>query len=256
MSQSLVNESAGARTPISGLVAAVFTLIVVLFASGLLRNLPQPVLAAIVLAAVISLVDVRALRHIWRFSRAEFFVAIAALLGVLGSGPVNGVLLGAAMSIVLLLRQAARPRVTELSRIPGTTYFGDRSRHPENEGTPGVLVIRCESALLYFNVEYVRERLFEILRARPDAVRLVVFFLGAVPNVDLAGAELLADLHRTFRAQGIDFRVADSHGDVRDALRRSGFEQQHGPIEVGQTVDLVIAQWQTSAAARGGSTTS
>jgi sulfate permease, SulP family len=256
MSQSLVNESAGARTPVSGLVAAVFTLIVVLFASGLLRNLPQPVLAAIVLAAVISLVDVRALRHIWQFSRAEFFVAIAALLGVLGAGPVNGVLLGAAMSIVLLLRQAARPRVTELSRIPGTTYFGDRSRHPENEGTPGVLVIRCESALLYFNVEYVRERLFEILRARPDAVRLVVFFLGAVPNVDLAGAELLADLHRTFRAQGIDFRVADSHGVVRDALRRSGFEQRHGPIEVGHTVDLVIAQWQASAAARGGSTTS
>ena len=96
-----------------------------------------------------------------------------------------------------------------------------------------MLVIRCESALLYFNVEYVRERLFEILRARPDAVRLVVFFLGAVPNVDLAGAELLADLHRTFGAQGIDFRVADAHGDVRDALRRSGFEQQHGPIEVG-----------------------
>src|SRR6185295_16366946 len=151
MSQSLVNESAGARTPVSGLVAAVFTLFVVLFASGLLRNLPQPVLAAIVLAAVMGLVDLRALRHIWQFSRAEFFVAIAALLGVLGSGPVNGVLLGAGMSVVLLLRQAARPRVTELGRVPGTTYFADRVRHPENESIPGVLVVRCESALLYFN---------------------------------------------------------------------------------------------------------
>ena len=108
MSQSLVNESAGARTPLSGLVAAVFTLIVVLFASGLLRNLPQPVLAAIVLAAVMQPRRHPALRHIWRFSRAEFLVAMAALLGVLGSGPVNGVLLGAAISIVLLLRQAAR----------------------------------------------------------------------------------------------------------------------------------------------------
>ena len=130
MSQSVVNESAGARTPVSGLIAAVFTLIVVLFASGLLRNLPQPVLAAIVLAAVMGLVDIRALQHIWQFSRAEFFVAIAALFGVLGSGPVNGVLLGAAISIVLLLRQAARPRVVELARVPGTTYFSDRVRHP------------------------------------------------------------------------------------------------------------------------------
>ena len=165
MSQSLVNESAGARTPVSGLVAALFTLGVVLFASGLLRNLPQPVLAAIVLAAVMGLVDIRALQHIWRFSRAEFLVAIAALVGVLGSGPVNGVLLGAAMSIVLLLRQAARPRVTELARIPGTTHFADRVPPPENESIPGVLVVRCESSLLYFNVEFVRERLFEMLIA-------------------------------------------------------------------------------------------
>jgi sulfate permease, SulP family len=248
MSQSLVNESAGARTPISGLVAAVFTLIVVLFASGLLRNLPQPVLAAIVLAAVMSLVDLRALRHIWRFSRGEFFVAIAALLGVLGSGPVNGVLLGAAMSIVLLLRQGARPRVVELARVPGTTHFADRQRHPENQQIPGVLVIRCESALLYFNVEYVRERVLDILAKRPNGVGLVVFYLGAVPKVDLSGAELLADLHKTFRARAIDFRLADTHGEVRDALRRIGFEQEYGLLETGQTVDVVATAWQASRA--------
>ena len=126
MSQSLVNESAGARTPLSGLIAAVFTLVVVVFASGLLRNLPQPVLAAVVLAAVMSLVDVHALRHIWRFSRTEFFVAMAALVGVLGSGPVNGVLIGAAISIVLLLRQAAAPRVRNWgsSPAPATSPIG------------------------------------------------------------------------------------------------------------------------------------
>ena len=228
MSQSLVNESAGARTPLSGLIAAAFTLIVVVFASGLLRNLPQPVLAAIVLAAVMGLVDIHALRHIWRFSRTEFFVAMAALVGVLGSGPVNGVLLGAAISVVLLLRQAAHPRVTELARIPGTTYFADRSRrHEETERTTGVFVVRCESSLFYFNVEYVREQLLALLATRPDAVRLVVFFLGAVPKIDLAGAELLSDLQRTFRAKGVAFRLADAHGEVRDALRRVDFEQEY-----------------------------
>jgi SulP family sulfate permease len=246
MSQSLVNESAGARTPLSGLVAALFTLIVALFASGLLRNLPQPVLAAIVLAAVMRLVDVKALRHIWHFSRAEFLVAITALLGVLGSGPVNGVLFGAAISIVILLRQAARPRVSELAEIPHTTYFGDLSRHPENQRTPGVLVVRCESALLYFNIEYVRERVFELLRARPDPVRLVVFFVGTVPRVDLSGAELLAELHRTLRAQGIAFRIAEARGQVRDALRRSGFERAHGSLASGQTIQAVIAEWHAT----------
>jgi MFS superfamily sulfate permease-like transporter len=245
MSQSLVNESAGARTPVSGLVAALFTLVVVVFASGLLRNLPQPVLAAIVLAAVMSLVDVQALRHIWHFSRGEFVIAMVAFLGVLGSGPVNGVLFGAAISIVMLLRQAARPRVTELARFPGTSLFADRSRHPATAVTPGLLVIRCESALLYFNVEYVRERVLELVAARTDHVRLIVFALGTVPKVDLAGAELIADLFRTFRARSIVFRVADAHGEVRSALARIGFDREHGPLEAGHTVDAVVAAWHT-----------
>lgn len=247
MSQSLVNESAGARTPLSGLVAALFTLGVVLFATGLLRNLPQPVLAAIVLAAVMSLFSVSALRHIWRFSRTEFFVALAALLGVLGSGPVNGVLLGAAISIVLLLRQAAHPRVVELVRVPGTAIFADRSRHPHEPQMPNVLVVRCESALLYFNVEFVRDRLFELLEGRSDQVRLVVFFLGTTPKVDLAGAELLADLHKTFAARGVAFKLADAHGEVRAALQRIGFEKTYGPLESGQTVDGIVSAWNASA---------
>ena len=246
MSQSLVNEDTGDRTPLSGLVAALFTLVVALFATGLLRNLPQTVLAAIVLAAVMSLVDIHALKEIWRFSRTEFFVAITAFLGVSGSGPVNGVLLGAAISIVLLLRQAANPRVTELGRVPGTTHFADLVRHPENERTPGVLVVRCESALVYFNIEHVHERLVALIAARQDAVRLVVFFLGAVPKVDLAGAELLADVRRTFRTRGIELRLADVHGEVRDALRRIDFEREYGALESGQTVNLVVGQWQAS----------
>ena len=247
MSQSLVNESAGARTPLSGFVAALFTLFVVLFASGLLRNLPQPVLAAIVLAAVMSLVDVHALRTIWRFSRTEFFIAIAALVGVLGSGPANGVLIGAAISIVLLLRQASRPRVTELARVPGTTSFNDLARNPEYERTPAVLVVRCESSLLYFNVEYVRERVLALLAERAGTVQLVVFFLGSVPHVDLAGAELIADLHKTLGARDITLRLAEAHGEVRNALRRVGFERVYGPLTSGQTVDLIVSEWRVAA---------
>lgn len=249
MSQSLVNESAGAKTPLSGLVAAVFTLVVAVFASGLLRNLPQPVLAAIVLAAVMGLVDIKALKHIWHFSRSEFAVVAVAFLGVLGSGPENGVLLGAAISIVLLLRQAAHPRVVELGRIPGTRIFADRANHPERERVPHVLVTRCESALLYFNVEHVRSRLLEFLTAREDDVQLVVLYLGTVPSIDLAGAEFLETVHGTLKARGIDFRVAETRGEVRNSLRRIGFDKIHGPLESGQTVDVVISQWQSARGA-------
>jgi high affinity sulfate transporter 1 len=248
MSQSLVNESSGARTPISGLVAALFTLFVVLFASGLLRNLPQPVLAAVVLAAVMGLVDVHALRTIWHFSRTHFFVAVAALVGVLGSGPANGVLIGAAISIVLLLRQAARPRITELGRIKGTAYFADYERHPENERTPGVLVVRCESALVYFNADFVRDRVERMIAEHPEPVRLLILYVGLVPRLDLAGAELIKDLHKTLAARGITLRLADAHGQVRDALRRIGFEEAYGALEAGRSVDLVLAEWQARTA--------
>jgi MFS superfamily sulfate permease-like transporter len=114
-----------------------------------------------------------------------------------------------------------------------------------------VLVTRCESSLLYFNVEHVRAKLLEFLTAREDTVQLVVLFLGTVPTVDLAGAEFLEALHGTLKARHIDFRVAETRGEVRDALRRIGFEKIHGPLESGQTVDVVISAWQSTEGGRG-----
>src|SRR4029077_9678243 len=153
MSQSLVNESGGARTPLSGFIASFFMLLIVLFLSGVLRYLPQPVLAAIVLMAVLGLFNVAALKHFWRADRSEFVVAIAALLGVLGSGLLRGVLIGAIISVVQLLRRASRPHVAFLGRIPGTRRFSDMARNPDNEPVSDALLVRVESSLLYFNAE-------------------------------------------------------------------------------------------------------
>lgn len=240
MSQSLVNEGGGARTPLSGLFAALLTLTVAVFFSGALQNLPQPVLAAIVLVAVAGLVKVKAMKRIFRFSRTEFLVMAVALAGVLASGILRGVLIGAALSVLLLLRRAARPRTTELGRVPGTDYFADAERHAENERDADTFVFRSEGGLLYFNAEWVRDRFFERLDARAPGVRLAVFFMGSVPIVDLAGADLLAELHRALRERGVAFRVAEARGQVREALRSAGFDREHGPLEEGDTVDSVI----------------
>lgn len=246
MSQSLVNQSAGAKTPVSGLIAALLVLIVAVFFTGLFHNLPQPVLGAIVLAAVTSLVDVSAFKRIWRFSRGEFSVALVAVLGVLGSGLLRGVLLGAVLSLVLLLRRATQPKVVELGRVPGTDYFADLTRHPENQRLPDVLVVRCEASLLYLNVEHVRDRFFEILNGRGDEPKLVVLFLGAVPFIDLAGTELLTELNDRLRDRGIAFRLAEAHGPVRNSMRRFGFERHGGQVEPNETVSSVISRWRRS----------
>ena len=235
-----------------GSCAALITLVVALFFTGLLRNLPQPVLAAIVLVAVTGLIQVDALRHIWRFSRTEFAVAMAALLGVLGSGLLNGVLLGVVISLLLLLRRASRPRVTELGRVPGTAYFADLTRHPENERVPDVLVVRSEGALLYFNVDHVRDRISALVSARAVPPRLIVFFMGNVPHVDLAGVEFLIGLHETSRRAGMELRLAEVRGEVREALRRAGHGSAGDTLaEANQTVDDVLNRWRRRGGARG-----
>jgi MFS superfamily sulfate permease-like transporter len=218
--------------------------LVTVFLAGLLRDLPQPVLAAIVLMAVTGLFKLSELKRLWRFSRAEFGVAIAALVGVLGSGLLRGVLIGAVLSLVLLLRRASRPYATELGRVSGTDFFADAVRHPENERLPDVFVFRPDAALLYFNVEYVRDRFFDLLNQRDSGVRLAVLFLGASPTVDLAGAELLEELRHGLRERGIDFRLAEARGNVRDSLRRAGFEKEYGPLEPNQPVAAVVAEWR------------
>ena len=139
--------------------------------------------------------------------------------------------------------------MTELARVPGTTLFADRSRHPETEVQPGVLVVRCESALLYFNVDFVRERVFELLQRASR---------GPIGSSSLRSARCRRSIWpapscsptciETFARAAIAFRVADAHGEVRDALRRIGFEREHGPLETGQTVDVVVTAWQASRA--------
>jgi MFS superfamily sulfate permease-like transporter len=242
MSQSLVNESAGAKSSFSGFLASCIILVVVLFFSGMLHDLPQPVLAAIVLAAVTGLVKVAALKRLWHFNRGEFMVSMAALAGVLCFGLLQGVLIGAVLSVLLLLRRASRPHTTELGAVPGSTYFADLERHKENQRVPGVFVFRAGSALLYFNVEYVRDRFTELLNKREDKVELAIFYLGTSPNIDLAGAEMLEELFDSLKARGIRFKLAETRGSVRDALRKAGFEKHYGPIEANQTVAEVVAQ--------------
>jgi high affinity sulfate transporter 1 len=225
MSQSLVNESAGARTPLSGLFAAGVILVVVLFFSGMLSDLPQPVLAAIVLMAVLGLVKVKAIARLWRTDRQELIIVAAALTGVLASGLLRGVLIGAVISLILLIRRASRPHVATLGRIPGARRYSDLERHADNELVPGVVIFRPESSLLYFNAEHVRAEAMEIVRAAPQPVRLVICDLSAAPHVDLAGAEMLKELAHELKSLGAQLRIVEARSKVRDKLRIEGVEE-------------------------------
>jgi MFS superfamily sulfate permease-like transporter len=230
MSQSLVNESGGARTPLSGFIAAVIILFVTVFLSGLLRNLPQPVLAAIVLVAVAGLFKFSELRHLRHAHRTEYIVAVSALLGVLGSGLLRGVLIGAIISLILLLRRASRPHVAFLGRIPGTRRFSDLARHADNEVIPSVLIFRPESSLVYFNADHVSETVLNRVRAQPMPPKLVVADLSASPHVDLQAAEVFEGLATELANTGIRLQVVEARSTVRDMLRTEGLDEKLGGI--------------------------
>lgn len=234
LSQSSVNDKAGAKTPLALVIASVAIGLCLMFLTGLLTNLPSVVLAAVVLVAVKGLVDIRELRHVWRVSRYEFFVSMVAFAAVLMLGILKGVIFAVLASMLLLIRRAAHPHVAVLGRIPGTRQYSDIERHPENEAVAGVMMFRVEASLLYFNVEHVRESVWSGIRNSATPVRLVICDLSNCPTADLAGARMLAALHADLVKSGMRLRIVAAHGAVRDMLRAEGLDQQVG--ELGRTV--------------------
>jgi SulP family sulfate permease len=255
-SQSLVNEEGGARTPISTAVAAVFILIVVLFFSHLLSALPQPVLAAVVLVAISGLLKLSALKELWRNDRPEFVVAAAAFGGVLTFGLLDGVMIGAAISLVQLVRASSHPHVALLGRIPGTRRFSDRDRHADNELFPGVMIFRPESGLVYFNVDNVYDAILSRVRAQSTPPKLVVLDLSAAPRVDMQSAYTLAAMADELVAEHIEFHVVEARSSVRDRLRREGVDGKFGGINRFTTVADVIDHFESESSPSGSIKTS
>jgi len=242
LSQSAVNDKAGARTPLALVFASITLALCLLFLTGLLENLPKAVLAAVVLTAVYGLIDFPALMRMWRISRLDFYAAAIALVSVLLLGILNGILLAALASILLLLMRVAQPHVAFLGRVPGTSSYSDMDRHPENEPLPGVIAFRPEASLIYVNADYVLESLLKRLDAvGAKGIRLVVCDLSASPYIDLAGSRMLHELHRELSARGITLRVVGAHGWVRDLLRADELGEKIGGIHRALTLDSLLA---------------
>jgi MFS superfamily sulfate permease-like transporter len=241
LSQSAVNDKAGARTSLALVFASITLALCLLFLTGLLENLPKAVLAAVVLTAVYGLLDFPELLRMWRVSRLDFYAAAIALGAVLLLGILQGILLAATASILLLLMRASRPHVAFLGRVPGTNSYSDVDRHPENEPLAGVIAFRPEASLIYVNAESVLESVLDRLRASaPSTIHLMVCDLSAAPYLDLAGSRMLHDLHRDLVSRGIALRVVGAHGSVRDLLRADGIGEKVSRLDRVVTLDSLI----------------
>jgi MFS superfamily sulfate permease-like transporter len=243
LSQSAVNDKAGARTSLALVFASVTLALCLVFLTGFLENLPKAVLAAVVLTAVYGLLDFPALLRMWRISRLDFYAATIALLGVLLLGILQGILLAALASILLLLARVSRPHVAFLGRVPGTNSYSDLERHPENEPLSGVIIFRPEASLIYVNADAVLEAVLTHLReVESSTVRVIVCDLSAAPYLDLAGSRMLHEMHAELASRGVRLRVIGAHGAARDVLRADGVEQKVGNISRAVTLDGVLSE--------------
>jgi sulfate permease, SulP family len=241
LSQSAVNDKAGAHTSLALVFASIALALCLLFLTGLLENLPKAVLAAAVLTAILGLLDFPAVFRMWHVSRLDFYAATIAIGGVLLLGILQGILLAALASILLLLGRVSRVHVAFLGRIPGTNNYSDLDRHPENEALPGVIAFRPEASLIYVNADTVLESVLGRVRAAdPRDLNLVVCDLSTAPYIDLAGSRMLHELHGELIGRGIALRIVGAHGSVRDLLRADGVEGKVGKLDrVVTVVDLL-----------------
>ncbi len=237
-SQSAVNDGAGAKTPMSLVITSTTLTVFVLYFADVLKDLPNLVLAAIVLVAVRGLVNVKEMKRLWKLSRPEFWIAMAAFSGVLMLGILRGVLLAAFCSLIVLLAGASRPNVAALGRMPATRRYSELGRHPEAQEIPGVFVFRVDVSVLYFNAEHIRESVKRAAAARQ--AKVAVCDLSSTPNMDISGATMLHELNEDLQREGGCLKLAEVRTRIRVLLREAGFGELLPHEDYQQTVDDVV----------------
>ncbi len=242
LSQSVINEKAGAKTPVSLIIASITIALCLLFLTGLLKNLPTVILASIVIVAIRGLFDIKEFKRLFKVNKMDFAIACFALLSVIIFGILQGVVIAALASLVILIRIVSTPHVAFLGRIPGTNRYTDLKRHPENETLPHILLFRVESPLLYFNVANVYQAIWKKILSKGPKLRYVIFDLSTSAYVDSSGARLIKRLYFDLELLGISFKIADAHSEVRDILRFEDIENLMGHISRRDSVhDVVIS---------------
>jgi len=241
LSQSAVNEKAGAKTPMSLVFASLAIGICLLFFTGLLKNLPTVILACVVIVAIKGLIDLKEFNRMRKINRQDFFIALCALVSVLMFGILDGVVIGAVFSLILIIKIVSTPHVAFLGKIPGTNRYTDNSRHHDNETIPGVLLFRIESPLLYFNVNNIHKIIWDKVLSEEKALNVVILDLSTSAYIDSSGAKFIKKLYQELKEKGISFKVAEAHSEVRDILRYEDIEHLFGHVSRRDSMHDIVS---------------
>jgi len=226
-SRTAVNDTAGARTPLASIITALLVLVSIAFFTPLFTNLPKAALGAIIIVAVINLIDIAEMRHIATVKRSDTVGMGVAFVGTLAVGIELGILIAVVASMLVVFARMSRPHTAVLGRIPDTTSYRNIIRFPEAVQAAGVRVIRIDAALSFVNSQYVKRLL--LAEADPsDGRRRVVLDCSGINDIDATGAETLSEIITEFAESPVELHLCDVKGPVRDVLHRSGLWDELG----------------------------
>jgi SulP family sulfate permease len=225
-SRSAVARQSNMATPVAGIFAAGLMLAAVLGLAPVLLHLPQAVLAASILVAVVGLVDVPTLRHTWRYSKAEGGAQLATFFGVLLQGVESGIMLGVGLSLLLFLWRTSRPHMAVVGQVPGSQHFRNVQRH-ETVLSPSVLSLRVDESLYFPNARYLEARIGELIAVSPE-VRHLVLMCSGVNQIDASALDALEAIAEQLQSADVQLHLSEVKGPVMDRLLRSDFLERFG----------------------------
>lgn len=227
-SRSAVNDQAGAKTGVAGLISAGLIVLTLLFLTPLFFYLPKAVLASIIIVAVLGLINIRMVKYLWLTDKADLGMLVATFLGTLFLGMQWGVLVGVGLSLLILLIKTARPHYAVLGKIPNEPHYKNVQRFPELETSDDTLILRFDAGLYFANISYFKTIIKKEIIKKGDKLR--AFFLNAdsINNIDTTAVHALEEILEECRSRGIEFYIIAVKGPVRDVLQKSSLMDKIG----------------------------
>ena len=245
LSQTATGETAGGRSQVSSLVTSALILATAVFLAPLFGTLANAVLGAIVIAAVLSLMDVTEMRRYWAWRRTDFFLALVALIGVVLTTVLVGMVLAVVLSVTFLLYQASRPYVAAIGRMPGQrAAFGDLTRHPDAKPIPELLIVRLDAPLYFFNANVARSQILGLVDAQHSKPVAVLIDLAATSDLDVTTTDMLFDLVANLHGRSIEVLLAQVKGSVRERLRKTELMGAIGENRIYLSVGTAVTAFQ------------
>lgn len=249
-SRTAVAKTAGAHTQLVGVIGALAILALLAFANDVTERLPTPALAAIVIVAGLSLLDIGEMRWLWNARRTEFGVCLAALLGVVMIGVLEGIVVAILLSLSDFVRRAWRPHDAELGRVAGRKGYHDLGRHPEADQVPGLVLYRFDAPLFFANAEFFGDRIRQIVSRQGEPVRWVIVAAEPVTDIDTTGAEILERLMDDLDGADVRLGFAALKGPVKDRLRQYGLYDRIRDEMVFPTVGSAVSGFLAATGTR------